>query len=690
MNDMTETPTQRRIQATAFTPTSAADAATKFSVNPLYVATGALFLVAMVAIWFLVSARSLVVTPNPTDALVSIKGGFSFRIGGNYLMLPGEYQLQATHPEFEPLQESFVLGDAEVQTLSPQLTPLPGQLLITTAPAESTFSLYLDDKPAEIKDNIVSDIPAGSHQYVVITERYQDAQGSIDIVGRKQQQTLLVELQPAWADVTLDSLPANANILLDGKIIGQTPATVEIIAGEKELVIQKDGYKSKPYPLTVVAQEKQDLGQIMLEKIDAQLRITSKPSEAGVTVNGQYLGQTPLQAAVTPGQDITVSIFKGGYQSVQKNIALTSGQSQSLELDLAAVLGEVSIKATPEDATLYIDGRAIGKANQIIKLPAKQHQVTVVRDGYAPFKTSVLPRPGLTLSLAPTLKTEAQARWEKIKPTITASATGQALKLFRPDVTFQMGSSRREQGRRSNEAQRKITLNRAFYLATSETTNGEYRRFKREHSSSHASGNSLDNDENPVVNVSWQDAALFCNWLSQQENLPPFYQEENGKVTGFNPAATGYRLPTEAEWAWVSRYHKGTMLKYTWGPSLPPAPGSENIGDRSAASLLGTIQASYDDKYIVTAPVNQFKPNHNGLYDINGNVSEWISDYYMIKTGLSQTPEVDPLGPLQGDYHVIRGASWKHGGISDLRLSFRDYGAEGKNYIGFRIARYVE
>ncbi len=62
----------------------------------------------------------------------------------------------------------------------------------------------------------------------------------------------------------------------------------------------------------------------------------------------------------------------------------------------------------------------------------------------------------------------------------------------------------------------------------------------------------------------------------------------------------------------------------------------------------------------------------------------------MIKTGLSQSAEIDPLGPLAGDYHVIRGASWANGGISDLRLSFRDYGQDAKNTLGFRIARYVE
>lgn len=689
MNDLTQTISYRRIEPTAFTPSSPVEDSAGLNIKPLYLAIVVLLAIALSIVWFLLSARSLIVKPTPVDAQISISGGFNFRIGGNYLMLPGDYSIKATHPEFEPLTESFSVTDENVQTLNPQMQPLPGQLLITTQPV-STFESYIDGELRSSEQNIISDISAGSHSYTITTERFQDVSGSIEIEGRTKQQSLTVELIPAWAEISLASQPPGADIKLDDQILAQTPATVELLAGDRELVIVKDGYKAKTYPLTVVAQNPQDLGELTLEKIDGLLTITSSPAAAGVTVNGQYLGQTPLEAPVTPASEITVSLFKEGYQAASKIISIGSGEARALNLDLQALLGQVSIKATPEDALLYLDGRLSGKANQTIQLPAKQHQVTITREGYAPFKTTLLPRPGLTLSLAPQLNTLEQARWASIKPVIETRVTSQTLKLFRPDVSFQMGSSRREQGRRANEARRKIALKRAFYLAPHETTNKQFRRFKSSHSSSHVSGNSLDSDNHPVVNVTWQEAALFCNWLSEQENLALFYRTENGKVVGVNPEAIGYRLPTEAEWAWVSRYQNGAMLKYSWGPTLPPTAGSENIGDRSAAALLGTIQADYDDSYAVTAPVGKMKPNHNGLYDINGNVSEWISDFYIIKTGINLETEVDPLGPLQGDYHVIRGASWANGGLSDLRLSFRDYGVNGKNNIGFRIARYVE
>jgi formylglycine-generating enzyme required for sulfatase activity len=95
----------------------------------------------------------------------------------------------------------------------------------------------------------------------------------------------------------------------------------------------------------------------------------------------------------------------------------------------------------------------------------------------------------------------------------------------------------------------------------------------------------------------------------------------------------------------------------------------------------------YNDNYIVSAPVKTFPADSRGIYDLAGNVAEWVHDYYEIPSAERIT---NPLGPESGEYHVIRGSSWMHGTITDLRLTFRDYGSDGRPDMGFRIARFAE
>jgi formylglycine-generating enzyme required for sulfatase activity len=270
---------------------------------------------------------------------------------------------------------------------------------------------------------------------------------------------------------------------------------------------------------------------------------------------------------------------------------------------------------------------------------------------------------------------------------------GQTLLLFKPGESplsnFTMGASRREPGRRANEVLHPVSLRRMFYLQTTEVTNAQFRQFLSAHNSGQIEGKSLNREHQPAVQVSWQQAASFCNWLSKREGLPAFYREKNGIVTGYNPNATGYRLPSETEWAWAARTNGETLLKFPWGDKFPPTDAVENYADNTSAYVTGRILNGYTDGHVVSATVASFAPNHNGLYDMGGNVAEWVHDVYSIPSA-NGTTEIDSLGAPNGDNYVIRGASWSQSKIGELRLSHRDYGQAGRDDVGFRLARYAE
>ena len=274
------------------------------------------------------------------------------------------------------------------------------------------------------------------------------------------------------------------------------------------------------------------------------------------------------------------------------------------------------------------------------------------------------------------------------------TSEGQELKLIFGGK-FSMGAPRREQGRRSNETLHSVELVRPFYVSVHEITNQQFSAFRNSHDSGSYKSHDLSMDNLPVVNVSWEDAAMYCNWLSEKDGLNKVYREESGALVAKNPIPNGYRLLTESEWEWVARIQSSnSMHRYEWGNSFPPTQVSGNYADQSAAELLDPVFPDYNDGFITAAPVGSFKANFFGIYDMGGNVAEWCHDYHSIYPSLSDEIFIDPTGPVIGqaidNKHVIRGASWMRGDLSSTRLSYRDRDNDTRIDVGFRIAKYID
>ena len=126
-----------------------------------------------------------------------------------------------------------------------------------------------------------------------------------------------------------------------------------------------------------------------------------------------------------------------------------------------------------------------------------------------------------------------------------------------------------------------------------------------------------------------------------------------------------------------------------WGGKLPPQRNSGNYADESGTGRLPFIIPGYSDGHLVTAPVGRYPANGAGIHDLGGNVAEWCYDYYDVYIASDGRVLTDPLGPEIGGSHVVRGSSWRHGSITELRFSYRDYALKPRKDLGFRIARYA-
>lgn len=257
--------------------------------------------------------------------------------------------------------------------------------------------------------------------------------------------------------------------------------------------------------------------------------------------------------------------------------------------------------------------------------------------------------------------------------------------------------------------QHQVSLTHSFYLGACEVTNKEYRdalEWAYDHGHITADEDSVNDnldgsvsmltrmdlelcqitfndgvftvesgkDEYPVMMVSWYGAAAYCDWLSMSAGLIRTYDHSTWQCSGGSPYhASGYRLPTDAEWEYAARYDDGRI--YPWGNDVP---------DCSRANC-------YSDTYCVgsTSAVGSYPraPASLGLHDVAGNVWEWCNDWWTCDLGRS--PVTDPQGSSLGTTRVVRGGSWMDGGVQCAcafrGVEYRPSGTDG--VIGFRIAR---
>ena len=653
------------------------------------IAVGAAIVVLLLISSLLFTSKSIQfnVQPGAPDR-ISVEGGwFKLPFGDRTLMRQGTYTVHVSKEGYYDVAQIFDVDEAPSRTVLVELRKLPGQLTIITDPVVDAI-VTVDDSRVGRAPYGPLELEPGTHAVTVTAERFLPYVQRLQVPGLGIVQQLHVQLVPRWADVEILSNPPGAAVLQGTEQLGQTPIRLELMEGTHSLTLIRDGFKAWDGTVDAVANEDQVLPTVQLQPANAQLQVNSIPRGANVTVNGRYRGQSPVTIDLSPGINYEIGLSKAGYGTTVRRIRLAAAASEEITVDLTARVGEVTVVALPGDATIYIDGRARGTGTVTLNLSSAPHRLEVKRDGYQTFSRSVTPRPGYPQNIPVRLMSDAEIEAQSTASTLSTSQ-GQVLRRVESGG-FTMGTSRAEQGRRANEVIVPILLTRPFYIGTREVSNREFRRFRENHDSRGDIHLSLAGDLNPVVNITWEDAVEYCNWLSTQEGLDLTYKKVFERWQPIEPTPNGYRLPTEAEWVWAMRYQgRSNATTFPWGPRMPPRRDSGNYAGKSANTLVASILPGYDDGYSSSAPVGTFAANALGIHDGGGNVAEWVQDYYSVPTPGQMDPIKDPTGPQRGANRVIRGSSWMHAGIMELRMAYRDFGNRGRADVGFRITRNV-
>jgi formylglycine-generating enzyme required for sulfatase activity len=642
--------------------------------------------VALILIGVVSQLNSVTLDIEPTDARVHVPGTLlSIHTGGHLLLLPGKHIIRAEHEGYLPAQVSVSVSSDVPASARLRLAKLPGTLRIDTADVAATVDV--DGVESGRVPGVITMSP-GSHTVTLRAPRYVDYIASVVIEGAGVRQDLKAALQPSWGTLQISAIPAGAHVAVDGVDSGVTPTVVDVPSGVRRVRISAPNLKAWESSVVLKAGEALNIGPITLGEPDAHLTLTSVPSGAEVTIGGVHRGKTPIDVDLPAGIQYELVVNSPGYATWTRPMFADSGKSISLDAKLEAVGARVTIQGEPDGAQLFVDGIDRGRTPQSLQLSAVEHHIEVRKEGWAPYTGTVTPAKGLDRTLQYRLVSDDRSIALAQTASTVYTQTGYMLRLI-PAGTFSMGSERREQGRRPNEGFRRVTLKRPLYFGVTEVTNEQFRRFHPGHTSGVIDRHSIDLDDQPVTQVSWNEAAEYSNWLSERDNLPTAYEKKNDTYVLKRPVTIGYRLPTEAEWEYAARYAApGQFRRFAWGDALPVTSDVGNLAGAETGNSLPATLPGYRDGYPLVAPVGKFKPTPLGLHDMSGNVSEWIDDYYL--SFVDSAPVTDPLGPEDGTRHVIRGANWKSATATDLRLAWRD-GADGASAtIGFRVVRYAE
>ena len=291
-----------------------------------------------------------------------------------------------------------------------------------------------------------------------------------------------------------------------------------------------------------------------------------------------------------------------------------------------------------------------------------------------------------------------------------AEPNGHDFAVVKGPVEFTMGSPESERGHTPDEVQRRVRIPRSFAIATTETTVAQFTRFldaNPEVRARHGYPNNPEqmaevmqrfspDGESPQIAVTWYEAAQYCNWLSRLEGLPPsewVYPEavRSGMVMPANYLQrSGFRLPTEAEWEYAARAGTTTarffgdseerLAEFAWYSRNPPRQRGDPIDPTDPTR---------------TRHVATLKPNPLGLFDIYGNVWEWIHDRrqeFTIAAAVIEDREDSVLSVDDQHARTRRGGSFAYGAYT-MRSAHRGdvtyFPQQRRDNVGFRVARTI-
>lgn len=507
------------------------------------------------------------------------------------------------------------------------------------------------------------ELDAGTRFVEIAHSHYAPYTESLTL-SRGDHLTRAVTMEAGQGRFELLSNPRGAWVEINGeRLSGVTPMSVEVASGPHEIAMGREERHIVKETHTVRHQQTEEVNFNLNIDPHGSVTITTTPRNANVEFIGEQIEYTPkvrMQIGEYP-----VRVSRAGYKPQEFRLQVRYGDNLR-HVDLQRDYGDLIVKASPAAAQIRVSyrdgGRAYREAYQPnMRVPVGKVEVRARALGYRTgFRTLNLGSQGATVrfKLEPMQINVGSELVDRLRdggaaPTMVVVPAGE----------YTRGNN---SGPPSEQPEHRISLTQPFAVAKYELSIGEYAAFARNTSRGMPAKIDAAQVSNAMAYVSFADAQAYTRWLSEQ--------------TGAK-----YRLLSEAEWEYVAR--AGTRSAYFFGDDEMQLCTYANIADLTTRKTYREWDVlRCDDGMLRPGPVGQFDPNPFGLYDIYGNVSEWVLDCGMpeYRRGTHDgAPAVEGSGCGS---RGIRGGSWDST-PDEVRSSYRNTARDANDDRGIRVMR---
>lgn len=436
----------------------------------------------------------------------------------------------------------------------------------------------------------------GTYEYKVHAPNHYSATGTVTVNNPYNKEFINVELKSNMAHLAV-SVGGNAEIWVNGEKKGYGNWQDSVTVGTYRLEAKLTYHRTTAQTITVGESDNRHIELQVPEPIFSKINVVSWPAMADIILDGKPTGTTPIMLSKVLIGRHNIVIRKAGYGDYYGTVNLTEGKTSDVNVHLSTAT-DVILHFTPSNAKIMIDSTEYDSSQKNCSLSYGNHVITMRAEGYKDLK-KVINVTSNTKSFALTMESLTGKKTFTIKGVsfVMLPVEGGAFDMGTPSVAEPVHS---------------VILNH-YHIGETEVTQALWEAVMGKNPSNYK------NSSHPVEQVSWDDCQKFITKLN---------------------AATGqqFSLPTEAEWEYAAR------------------GGKKSRGYQYSGSNVIDDVAWYDkNSKSSTYPVKAKQPNELGLYDMNGNVWEWCSDWYGNYSSIAQT---NPTGPANGTIRVYRGGSW--------------------------------